>query len=329
MCTAEEKFFTPLSASEYRLLDVLCTLSKDSKVEATVADLARYTQCSEESVRRGLRGLEKVNLIETVRTKRNLSKFSFSHYSLISPSHKTVGRQESPSHKIVGSTAGTGNISITSTYLKVNKTTSYLVPDGTKEEKRSPFILVNRWKDDDEVGGFGLFEDEAVAKTSGPAISKRDPKTRNQRPQEEWTAADVASEFSSRVYRVIPGVPNLVSTDKVRGALSRMRKEYDSNALIELEIMKMFFEDPWIQREGPDKPQFIVGRFLKSFAAHYDQALKNLGLPERKSSTRPNIDNIVTEDFVYASDGRRFDNSMPGRLALSQYEDKLRRTNAV
>jgi hypothetical protein len=329
MCTAEEKFFTPLSASEYRLLDILCTLSKDSKVKVTVAELARYAQCSEESIRRGLRGLEAANLVETVRTKRNLGKFSFSHYSLIAPSHKTVGWTEEPSHKNVGSTAVTGNITITSNNLKVNKTTSYLVPDGTNEEKRSPFILVNRWKDDDDVGGFGLFEDELVAKVAGPTASKRNPKTRNQRPQEDWTTADVASEFSSRVYRTIPGVPNLVNTEKVRGALSKMRKDYDSNALIELEVMKIFFEDPWLQREGIDKPQYIVGRFLKSFAAHYDQALRNLGLPERSAPTTDELDSLNPSDFVYASDGRRFDNSMPGRLAMSHYEDKLRRKNAI
>jgi hypothetical protein len=203
------------------------------------------------------------------------------------------------------------------------------VPDGTKEKKRSPFILVNRWKDDDEVGGFGLFDEEVAAKTAGPTVSKRDPKTRSRRPEEEWTTADVASEFSSKVYKAIPGVPNLVSTEKVRGALSKMRKDYDSNALIELEVMKIFFEDPWLQREGVDKPHFIVGRFLKSFAAHYDQALRNLGLPERKSPTLSDIDSVVPSEFVYASDGRRFDNSMPGRLALSNYEDKLRRKNAV
>ena len=333
MCTAEEKFFTPLTASEYRLLDVLCTLSKNSEVDAKVEELARYAQCSDESIRRALRGLEKANLVKTIRTKRNLGKLSFNRYELISPSHKNVGsttepphkNEGLPSHKIVGSTAGTGN---TSNYLKVNKTTSYLVPSGT-EGKKGPFILVNRWKDDDSVGGFGLFEDELVQKTSSPTVSKRNPKTRNQRPQEEWTAADVASEFSSRVYRTIPGVPNILSTDKLRGALSKMRKDYDSNALIELEIMKIFFEDPWLQREGVDKPQYIVGRFLKSFAAHYDQALRNLGLPARNTPTENDVLSASAADFVYASDGRRFDNSMPGRVAMDKYEDKLRRKNGL
>jgi hypothetical protein len=280
-----------------------------------------------------LRGLEKAGLVETVRTKRNLGKLSFNRYKLVSPSHKIVGLTpepphktvDSPPHKIVGSTADIGN---TSNYLKVNKTTSYLVPSGTKGNRRS-FILVNRWQEDDSVGGFGLFEDELAEKTSGPSVSKRNPKTRNQRPQHEWTAADVASEFSSRIYKTIPGVPNILNTDKLRGALSKMRKDYDSNALIELEIMKIFFEDPWLQREGVDKPQYIVGRFLKSFAAHYDQALRNLGLPERNIPSENDVLSASSAEFVYASDGRRFDNSMPGRLALDKYEDKLRRKNGV
>ena len=213
--------------------------------------------------------------------------------------------------------------------LKVQKTTSYLVPSGTKEEeKRKSFILVNKWMDDEPVGGFGLFDDEIAAKTAGPKPSKRNPKTRHQRPKEEWTSADVASEFSSRVYQAIPGVPNLVNTEKVRGALAKMRKQFDSNALIELEIMKIFFEDPWLKSNGQDNPQFIAGRFLKMFTQHYDQALRNLGLPPRETPTDQDVTVDVAE-FVYASDGRRFDNSMPGRAALDRYEDKLRRKNVI
>lgn len=329
MCTKEEKFFTPLSAAEYRLLDTLCLLSVKNVVKVSMAELARYTQSSEESIRRALRGLESKELIATTRTKRNLGKLSYNEYRMISPSHKNVGLTSPPhnlpSHKNVGSTADISNIDI----LKVNKTTSYLVPSGTKEEeKRKSFILVNKWMDDEPVGGFGLFDDEIAAKTAGPKPSKRNPKTRHQRPKEEWTSADVASEFSSRVYQAIPGVPNLVNTEKVRGALAKMRKQFDSNALIELEIMKIFFEDPWLKSNGQDNPHFIAGRFLKMFTQHYDQALRNLGLPPRETPTDQDVTVDVAE-FVYASDGRRFDNSMPGRAALDRYEDKLRRKNVI
>lgn len=328
MCTNEEKFFTPLSASEYRLLDVLCALSTNSVVKIGMEELARYAQSSDESVRRALRSLESKQMIATTRTKRNLGKLSFNEYTLTSPSHKIVGSSapspKLPSHKNGGSTADIDIASTTALTNKANKTTSYLVPAGAQKEKRS-FILVNKWADDDSVGGFGLFESEVAEKSAGPRISKRDPKTRSKRPQEEWTSADVASEFASRLYRLIPGVPNLVNTDQVRGALAKMRKQYDSNALIELEVMKIFFEDPWVQNQGKDNPAWIAGRFLKFFANHFDQALRNLGLPDRKGPSEEAMEDIPHSEFAYASDGRRFDNSMPGRLALEKYENKLRR----
>lgn len=331
MCTAEEKFFTPLSASEYRLLDVLCLLSKDSVTRVSMEDLARHTQSSEESVRRSLRGLESKQLVATTRTKRNLGKLSYNEYTLIAPSHKNVEKVEPPhnlpAHKNVGSTADI-DIDITISNKEVNKTTSYLVPKGTK--RRKEFILVNRWPDeDDAIGGFGLFENEVVDKSPSAKVSKRDPKTRTLRPQEEWTAADVASEFASRLYKAIPGVPNLVNTGNVRGALAKMRKQYDSNALIELEVMKMFFEDPWVQSQGRDKPSYLAGRFLKMFANNFDQALQNLGLPPRQGPSEKAVSSTPRVEFLYASDGEQFDNSMPGRLALERYEESLRRTNGV
>jgi hypothetical protein len=332
MCTAEEKFFTPLSASEYRLLDVLCLLSKDNVTEIPMEKLASYAQTSEESVRRALRKLEQVNMVETVRRKRNLGKLSNNIYKMISPSHKNVEKAEPPHklppHKNVGSTADIDiAIDITTSNTEINKTTSYLVPKGTP--RRRNFKVIGRWSEDDEISGFGLFEDEANAKASSAKVSKRDPKTRNLRPQEEWTSADVASEFSARLYRAIPGVPNLVNTNNVRGALARMRKQFDSNALIELEVMKMFFEDPWVQSQGKDKPAFLAGRFLKMFANNFDQALKNLGLPPRQGPSEKAVSSAPRVDFLYASDGEQFDNSMPGRLALERYEDSLRRVTDV
>ena len=331
MCTAEEKFFTPLSASEYRLLDVLCLLSKEGVVEVPMDKLASYTQSSEESVRRALRKLEQVNLVETVRRKRNLGKLSNNIYKMISPSHKNVENSEPPHnlppHKNVGSTADIDIAITTSDNLITNKTTSYLVPKGT--QRRKEFKVIGRWSEEEEVGGFGLFDNELASKAPSAKVSKRDPKTRNLRPQEEWTAADVASEFASRLYKALPGIPNLVNTASVRGALARMRKQYDSNALIELEVMKMFFEDPWVQGQGRDKPAFLAGRFLKMFANNFDQALQNLGLPPRQGPSEKAVSSTPRAEFLYASDGEQFDNSMPGRLALERYEESLRRTTDV
>lgn len=337
MCTAEEKFFTPLSAAEYRLLDILCMLSVNSEVDKKVEEIAMFAQTSEESIRRALRGLERAGLVETIRTKRNLGKLSYNKYKMISPSHKNVDMPIEQPHKIVddqphknvGSTAGTGSSNISSvpeTISKLDKTTSYLGGRGPlREKKRKPIIVVNKWQDDDsDLVGFGLFDNE-IAESRKPAVNKRKPATRSLREQSSWTAADVASEFAARAYKAVPGVPNLVDTGKVRGALAKMRKEFDSNATIELEVMDLFFEDPWIYRHGKDTPQYIVGKFLKMMSTHFNSALRNLGLPETDDTTPEQMEVEALSEFVYASDGRRFYNSMSGQKALERYEAKLQR----
>jgi predicted transcriptional regulator len=334
MCTAEEKFFTPLSASEYRLLDVICTLSQNNEADVSMEELARYAQCSEESIRRALRKLETAELVETVRTKRNLGKFSFSLYKMISPSHKNEGLTTSPSHKFVdqpshknvGST-GSSNIEDTSNN-QISKTTSYLTgavaPDG---KKKGTIVLVNRWKDeDDSVGGFGLFANEVAEKKVSAKLSKRDPHTRMLRPQYDWTAYDVAAEFDSRLRNLLPVMPQAINTKNIAGALGKYRKDSGSNALIELEVMRMFFEDNWVREDLRSKLGLVTGRFLKAMSVNFEQAVKNLNLPPLQAPHEVSEVSEQVDEFVFASDGKRFDNSMPGRLALAKHEERMRRT---
>lgn len=329
MCSPDEKFFTPLTPSEYRLLDILCTLSNKSVCNASMEELARFAQCSEESVRRALRGLEAANLITTLRTKRNLGRLHKNVYTLVSPSHKNVDEgvvihknEDAVVHKIVGSTAVTGNTSNLTT-RRLNKTTSYLGADARK--KRKKVSVVNSWKDDDNVGGFGLFDEEVVAKTAGPKPSKRKPNTRHQRPRHEWTVPDVIAEFTNRVSNVMPDIRNPVNFGQLLGQLHKMRRENDIDALIELEILELFFEDSWLKTKGRQTPQYITGRYLQMFKSHLDIALKRLGLPERDSLTERDVHYTSPEQVVYASDGTAFDNSMPGRLELKEYEEELRK----
>jgi hypothetical protein len=335
MCTAEEKFFTPLSASEYRLLDVLCTLSIDSVADVSLEELARYAQCSEESIRRALRGLERATLIETTRSKRNLGKYSYSSYKLISPSHKNVGRSGSPSHKSVGlpshknvgSTADYIDIDITSN--KINKTTSYLQgADAPSGKKKGTIKLVNRWQDDDaNLGGFGLFENE-IQERNTPKITKRNPATRRARTQADWTPHDVAAEFDDKLRGRLPVMPQPINTREIAAVIGKYRKNSGSNALIELEVMKMFFEDPWLDKAVSDRQiAWIQKRFLKMLSTNFLQAAKNLNMAV--ANTPDEIDLEPQDEFVYASDGRKFDNSMPGRMAMERYEEKLRRNSGV
>jgi len=333
MCTAEEKFFTPLSASEYRLLDVICTLSQDNEADVSMEELARYAQCSQESVRRALRKLEDVELVETVRTKRNLGKLSYSLYRLIAPSHKNVGLvSEQPHkfvdqqpHKNVGST-GSSNIETISNN-QISKTTSYLTgavaPEG---KKKGTIILVNRWKDeDDSVGGFGLFDSEVAERTASPKASKRNPQTRMLRPNYDWTPYDVAAEFDSRLRNLLPVMPQSINTKNIAGALGKYRKEFGSNALIELEVMRMFFEDTWVREDLRSKLGLVTGRFLKAMSTSFEQAVKNLNLPPLEAPHEVSEFSEQVDEFVFAEDGKRFDNSMPGRLALAKHEEKMRR----
>lgn len=334
MCSPDEKFFTPLSASEYRLLDVLCTLADKSVCSASMEELARFAQTSEESVRRALRGLEAANLIATKRTKRNLGRLHKNVYTLISPSHKIVDEQNREAlihkiedavvHKNVGSTAVTGNTVTTVTTSRLSKTTSYLGADARK--KRKKIDLVNSWKDDDSVGGFGLFEEELVQKTAGPKPSKRKPNTRHQRPRHEWTVPDVIAEFTNRVHKMFPDMRNPVNFGQLLGQLHKMRRENQIDALIELEILELFFEDDWLKTKGRQSPQYITGRYLQMFKSHLDAALNRLGMPERESLSDRDVHYTSPEQVIYASDGTAFDNSMPGRLELKEYEEELGKT---
>jgi hypothetical protein len=338
MCTFEEKAFAPLNASEYRLLDTLCLLDARGGTPPTMAELARYTQSSEESVRRALRKLEQVGLVKVERTKRNLGKFHFNKYELLAPSHKNVGSTGAlPSHKFVGSTdispshknvGSTADIDIAINNNIENKTTSYFMfgPEHRKKRKKEVVIVARGWQDDDaELQGVGLFDDEVPASQKVAPVSKRSSKTRHLRPQEDWTALDVAAEFSSRVYQRLPGAVNVVNTIQLQKIIAKNRKQFDLTPMIELEVMRLFFEDRWFKAEARTSPHYIQGKFLRFFTSHLSVALKNLGLHSDLSVSEEQAMSSRQADFVYASDGTPFDNSMPGRKDLELYEDILRR----
>lgn len=336
MCTPQEKFFTPLTASEYRLLDVLCMLSENSVASPTMEELSRYAQCSEESIRRALRKLEAVQLIQVERTKRNLGKFSYNKYRLVSPSHKNVGSDDLPSHKNVDlldlpshkNVGSTADIDIAIDDNIENKTTSYFMFELEHRKKRKALIVGRGWQDDDaELTGFGLFDDEIPSSRNTPAPSKRSSKTRNLRAQEDWTALDVAAEFTSQVYQKLPGVVNPVNTLNLQKILSKNRKQHSLTPMIELELARLFFDSLWFKNDARTNPHYIQGKFLKFFTSHLHIALKNLGLHSDLSITEEDALSSKQDEVVYASDGTAFDNSMPGRKDLDLYENALRRAS--
>jgi hypothetical protein len=171
---------------------------------------------------------------------------------------------------------------------------------------------------DDEIGGVGLFEDEALRKQPQAKIDKRDIRTRWKRPEDEWTPGDVAAEFSYRLSMHYPMTPALVNTKDIRGALSRWRKQYGITPQIEMEIMRMFFEDERNFRDADKKASQVHTWYLHMFKTNMRNAFDRLGIEYEKDTPTQEV-----TDVLYASDGRTFENNIAGRSALKNYEERI------
>lgn len=287
-------------------------------IDASMVVLGELTGYTRESLRLAIRGLEKRSLVATLRKKRNGGKLSRNVYTLY-PCQENL--------------ASTGDSNISKPGKKIflydmNSNNSHVTMPAKKE------IAMEKWKPrgedtsgDDEIGGVGLFDDEKPAAVKHKlSTDKRDPKTRGRRPQEEWTPADIAVEFSYQLAKKYPYLPGLLNTGQLRGALAKNRKQFGITAVIELEILRMFMADE--SKHRIDQPQLIYKFFLRMFTTHMDKALANLGMPTRRELSGV-VDDEPVEMYVYASDGRAFDNSMFGRKQLDKYESKLKgKTNA-
>jgi len=176
--------------------------------------------------------------------------------------------------------------------------------------------MVSNWKEEDEGMSFGLIEGTKPMEK----ISKADPKTRNLRSQEEWTAMDVASEFASRVYSNVRGIPGLVNTMNLRGALSKNRTKHGIDASTEMRIMDKFFGDVRNINTIKKFPKSTTGLFLNYITNNIVDMSNSVTIEEAMA---------IAEELEYltASDGRKFDKSMPGRIALERYEKKLAENN--
>lgn len=296
----DELFLLSLTPAELRTYLALRHLADSSgNVKATMDVLGGVTGYSRETLRTAIRSMEASGIVETHRTKRNLGRLYKNEYKLMQTD--------------LASTAGTSNITTVATAVVTTKAinTSYLLGGAapSKGEK-----LVNRWSDDDDVQGFGLLE-PSVKELASKKISKKDPKTRHQRPQDEWTAADVASEFASRTYGAIRGIPGLVNTAALRGLLSANRTKFNVTASIEMAVMDKFFADERNIMAIRHSPKNSHGIFANAITQNIEQVRDELST---KSIT-------VETNTLVASDGRKFDNSMRGRIKLEKYEEELRK----
>jgi hypothetical protein len=202
--------------------------------------------------------------------------------------------------------------------LVPNSQSSYKLKDFESEiQLKEIQVPMRRYEDDgDNLTGFGLVEPKDAPQ---PKIRKSDPKTRGRRPEHEWTAMDVAAEFSFQVGRKYPLLPGTVSVKSLSGALAKFRKQYETNALIELELLRLFMADENNFKNIGDEAPFLYKMFLASFGKKMNQARDNLGL----NKITAKLDTTPSSATISASDGRTFQNSISGRAQLERHEKRL------
>lgn len=308
-----------LTNTQLKVFLTCCRFSKGTQVTVNQTDLTIATGLHRATIYRAMESLMEKGLISRNRTKRNFGKFSNNEY-LIHHVANHVANHVAPCCTDATSTAGQGSSNCSndsSTYCKELNTTYSIVLSETKQKEGEKV----RYQEDDDVQGFGLLDDDI--KPPKEKVSKRTSKTRHLRPEEEWTALDVAAEFKKRVTDRIPGVVNVVNTIQLSKILGKNRKDFNLTATIELEVMDLFFNDWWFKNKAEKEPHYIAGRFLRFFTSHLNRALDNLGLQKVE---RVDIKEVKERsEFIYASDGTEFDNSIPGRVELKEYEEGLKK----
>lgn len=313
-----------LKENELRTFIALRTLAaSDGTVKTSMVSLSEITGYSRTTLFRTVSGLADQGVIEVVRSKRNLGKLSFNHYRVIlgfksetlkpSPSFNPETLTKSPGFKSETSTADY----ITNKIITTNTNNLYI---STRANIAKETTVVNKWSDDDEnLTGFGLLEGEVPASLKPRKVSKRDPKTRFQRPQEEWTSFDVAAEFASRVYDDIKNIPGIIPTSQLGKALAAFRTRYSFTSVVELEVLDRFVTDPYNAPLVRKDPGSAYKLYLQALLSQSGKVINDLGLDDN--------DAPKTDSYIYASDGRKFDNSIPGRKSLERYEEKLKKND--
>jgi len=309
-----------LTDYQFRLLATMCHLSgTKGGFKASVAELCNQTgNPSDRTVRRAIKALQEQGFIVVDKTRRANGYQGINKYQVQTDTNVTL-------EKIQTDTSDRTSHDYLSRSSMVDKP---LVPNSQDSNKlkdignknvsmKEVLIPMRKYQDDgDDLAGFGLVEERDAPQ---PAIRKSDPKTRGKRPEHEWTPMDVAAEFSFRVGRKYPLLPGTVNVKQLSGALAKFRKQYDTNALIELELLRLFMMDERNFRDIGDEAPHLYKLFLASFGKKMNQARENLGLNKVTAPT----ETVVKMGTLTASDGTVFQNSLSGRAQLERHEKRL------
>jgi hypothetical protein len=306
-----EAYSADLTHYQFRLLATMCHLQgSGGRFKTSVAELGRQTgNPSDKTVRTALKALESMGFISRTPSRRANGFKGMDWYEVVK-NYRTENYRTSHDYK--------SRSQIVDKPLVPNSQDSYKLKDiEEKNFLKEIRIPMRKWEDDgEELAGFGLIEPKDVPQ---PRIRKSDPKTRGKRPEHEWTPMDVAAEFSFQVGRKYPLLPGTVSVKSLSGALSKFRKQYNTTALIELELLRLFMADERNFEQIGDEAPLLYKKYLASFGKKMNQARENLGLTKVNTP----VETSVKIGTLTASDGRVFQNSLSGRAQLERYEKRL------
>ena len=318
-----EAYSAKITDFQFRLFAILCRLAgPGGLVQTSVAQLCVETgKSSDKTVRSALQGLEEAGLIYTEATKRangyrGKKKILVKNYQdeneMLVKNYRTSHDYVTNSHPSYIATrplVPNSHSSKASYKLKESETKGF-----TKEIK----VPMRNYADDGEdLAGFGLIEPKDAPQ---PKVRKSDPKTRGKRPEHEWTAMDVAAEFSYQVGRKYPLLPGTVSVKSLSGAIRKFRTQYGTTPLIELELLRLFMQDERNFKDIGDEAPHLYKKYLASFGTKMNQARENLGL----NKVTAKIETTPASGTLIASDGRVFQNSLSGRAQLERHEKRLK-----
>ena len=267
------------------------------EIRLTMEELSELTDMSRSTLWRALVALKEKGYVAVTRTKRNLGRLYKNVYKILNRETSTAGQGNSL----------TTLTDLTTVTTKVNNTSYCLGRDAPEEGK-----MVNKWSsEDDGLVGFGLIDSYVPVEKV-----KKVPKTRHLRPQSEWTHMDVASEFTTRIYDKVRGIPGMVNTRDLAIALAANRKKFGITAEQEMKIMDQFFtneQNLLAIKKFPKRTQGIFLNFITRTIADISNSV----------TIEQAVEMADQLEYLVASDGKKFVKSASGRQELKEYEEEL------
>lgn len=320
-----EARISELTDYQFRLLSVLCSKSGGKPDFLTsVEELGSATnKKSDKTVRMALKALEELGFITRTQTKRanglkGKDKYTVNYRTEVITDENYRTENYRTSHDYMASSNGSHPAIKPLVPNSHNNQSSYKLNTLRNENvpRKEMKIPMKNYDDDEGLAGVGLIEPRDAVQ---PKIRKSDPRTRGKRPEHEWTAMDVAAEFSYQVGRKYPLLPGTVSVKTLSGALRKFRTQYGTTPIVELELLRLFMADSNNFRDIGSEAPLLYKKFLSSFGKKMNLARSNLGLANINAKENTESKTVV----LTSSDGKTFPNSLSGRAQLERHEKRL------